>query len=145
MTDATTGQTSQTMTIDSAPVYYAVEAGYAADGSFVFDQTALAPPSGNPLSEPVDVVRSVHVRNGRFELRDAAGQPLFDTGGGNGPTLQSALGDAAVEGAIQLVDGVVLPALPQTGLRRGYDGSDNQHRIWARRELTSPTWRFEKF
>lgn len=124
MADATTGQTTSTMTIDTDPVQYAVEAGYAPGGTFVFNQTTLNPSTADPLRVPVDIVQSIRVRNGRMEFRDAVGQPILGTGSGQGPELQNVLSAEAANGAVQLVDGVVLTALPATGNKAGYDGSN---------------------
>ena len=123
MADAITGQTSTTMTIDNPPTQYQIEAGYSPGGTFMFNLTTATPAATDPLRFPVDIVRSVRVRNGRMEFLDQAGQAILGTAGGQGPELQTALGADAADGALQLVDGVVLTTLPATGAKTGYDGS----------------------
>ena len=119
--DAVTGQTTSTLVLNDAPVRYAVEAGYDAAGAFVFNQYALAPP-GDPLRQSVDPVRTLSVHNGRMEMRDAAGQPLYGTGSGGGPSLQTVM-DAPSSEPLQILDQMVLSKAPLTGTTTDFSGS----------------------
>lgn len=122
MTDATTGVTSNTMVLDGVPQRYAVEAGYASDGSLVFNQTSLDPP-GDPTRALVDPVRKISLRNGRFEFRNAQGQLMYGTGNGAGPSLATMVGAGTSPPPMQILDGVLLASIPQVGAKTTFDGS----------------------
>lgn len=119
--DATTGQTSSTLVLDSPPVRYSVEAGYDADGALVYNQTALDPP-GDPLRQSVDRARTIRVENGVFEFLDVNGAPILGTGYGSGPTLQAAM-DAPDSEILQLLDEIVVSKAPTVGATAAPDGS----------------------
>lgn len=119
--DAITGQTTRTLVLDEPPIRYAVEAGYDAAGAFVFNQYALDPP-GDPLTQSVNPARTISVHDSRFELLDAAGEPILGTGSGNGPSLQTAM-DAPSSEALQIVDEIVLSKAPLTGTTSDLGGT----------------------
>lgn len=121
MFDATTGQQSQTMVLDRAPMRFAIEAGYDASGAFVFNQYALDL-VGDPLTSLVDEARTISVHGGRFEFLDGQGQSLAGTGDGAGPSLRTVF-DAYGSEQLQLLNEILLDEPPQEGDASSLNGS----------------------
>lgn len=105
--------------LDSPPKRYDIEAGYDAEGRFVYDQLALDP-VGDPLTSTDDEIRHVRVRNGAFELLDAQGQPV--AGGIEPPTLTTVF-ETTSSDPLVILDGIVLTSFPSVGMARTRGGS----------------------
>ena len=143
--DAITGQTTRTLVFDEPPIRYSVEAGYDAAGAFVFNQYALDPPGGDPLTQNVETARTVSVHNGRLEMLGADGEPLPGTTEGSGPSLQTIM-DAPSSEALQIVDEIVLSKAPLLGTTADLGGtivsvtnvSQNGDMVTVQAQISSP-------
>lgn len=116
-----TGTSSSTLTLPAQTRRYAVEAGYTSAGAATFNLYALDP-MGDPQAQAVDVARTVSIRNGALELKDAQGQFLHgtDTGGTPARTILNYTGDQA----LTFIDGVKTSSLPSAGTTESViDGS----------------------
>ena len=119
MYDGVRGTSFKTMTIDDPPLRYDIEAGYDAQGQFVYDQVALDAPQ-DPYTGDADGVRRVRIRGGRFEVLDAQGLPV--PGGATLPTLAGVFGTSSSDPLV-ILDGIALKQLPTQGAARTAGGS----------------------
>lgn len=124
MYDAVTGQTTTQMVLDTPPSSFAVQAGYTTAGVFTYTQTAFDP-AGNPVTESVDDVREVQVRNGVFGLKAASGAPAAGMADAPAPTLQQVFSASGTEPLV-ILDGLVLTSFPQVGttMQRGTNDTE---------------------
>ena len=108
------------MTLDTPPMRFSVEAGYDANGTFVYDQLMLGA-VGDPLTQNVDEVRRVRVQDGVLVMYDAQGLPLY--GEDAPPTLQSMFG-ASPSDPLVITDGLVIQSPPPVSSQvQASDGS----------------------
>lgn len=113
MYDPVTGQPSSTLALPAETKRFAVEAGYSTAGVATFNLYALDP-TGNPQTTVVDPARTVSIRGGSLEMKNAQGQYLSGTGYGQGPTARTILNYSGNQ-ALTFIDGIKPASLPTVG------------------------------